>query len=59
LRISENSVLRKIFGPEREAITGGLRRVHNAQFHDLYSLPNTGSVVYLAHIVGHFTDHFV
>jgi hypothetical protein len=38
LRI-ENRVLRKIFGPKREE-DGLLRKLHNDELHDLYSLPN-------------------
>ena len=40
LRILENKVLRKIFGAERDEITGELRTLHNAELHALYSSPN-------------------
>ena len=36
----ENKVLRKIFGAKRDEITGKLRKLHNAELHALYSLPN-------------------
>jgi len=40
LRMSENRVLRKIFGPERDKVTWELRELHNEELYDLYSLPN-------------------
>jgi hypothetical protein len=33
----ENRVLRRIFGPERDEVTGGWRKLHNEELHDLYS----------------------
>jgi hypothetical protein len=39
LRISENSVLRRIFGPKREG-DWLWRKVHNDELHSLYSSPN-------------------
>jgi hypothetical protein len=38
--VSENRVLRRIFGPKREEVTGGWRRLHKEGFHDLYALPD-------------------
>ena len=35
-RMSENGVLRKIFGPNMEAVTGDWRRFQNEELHDLY-----------------------
>jgi len=40
LRVFENMVLRRIFGPWRDEVTGELRRLHNAELNDLYSSPN-------------------
>ena len=40
LRVFENKVLRKIFGAKRYEITGEWRKLHNAELHALYSLPN-------------------
>ena len=40
LRMFENKVLRKIFGAKRDEITGGWRKLHNAELHALYSSPN-------------------
>jgi hypothetical protein len=39
LRVFENSVLRRIFVPERDEATGGWRKLHNKELHDLYSSP--------------------
>jgi hypothetical protein len=38
--VFENSVLRKIFGPKGDEVTGEWRKPHNKQLHDLYSSPN-------------------
>jgi hypothetical protein len=38
LRVFENRVLRTIFGPKREEVAGGCRRLHNEELHNLYSL---------------------
>jgi hypothetical protein len=40
LRVFENKVLRKIFGPKRVEVTGGERKLHNEELHDLYSSPS-------------------
>jgi hypothetical protein len=34
----ENSVLRRIFGPKRDKVTGGWRKLHNKELHNLHSL---------------------
>jgi hypothetical protein len=39
LRVFENRVLRGIFGPKRDEVTGGWRKLHN-ELHNLYSSPN-------------------
>jgi hypothetical protein len=38
LCVLENRMLRKIFGPKRDEVTGGWRKLHNEKFHNLYSL---------------------
>jgi hypothetical protein len=38
LRVFENRVLRKIFGLRRDEVTGGLKKLHNEELHNLYSL---------------------
>jgi hypothetical protein len=40
LRVFENSVLKKIFGPKRDEVTVGWRKLHNGELHNLYSSPN-------------------
>jgi len=42
LRVSENRVLRRIFGPKRDEVTGEWREAHNEELNDLYCSPNTG-----------------
>ena len=41
----ENRVLRRVFGPKRDEITGEWRKLHNEGLSDLYSLPNIVRVV--------------
>jgi hypothetical protein len=41
LRVFENRVLRRVYGPKRDEVTGECRKLHN----DLYSLPNNVRVV--------------
>jgi hypothetical protein len=41
LRVFENRVLRKIFGPKRDEVAGEWRKLHNGELHNLYSSPNT------------------
>jgi hypothetical protein len=38
--MSENSVLRRIFGPKRDEIIGGWRKLRNENLHKFYSSPN-------------------
>jgi hypothetical protein len=40
LRVFENRVLRRIFGPKRDEVTGEWRKLHNTELHDLYSSPS-------------------
>jgi hypothetical protein len=37
LRVLEKRVLRRVFGPKREEVTGGWRKLHNEELRDLYS----------------------
>jgi hypothetical protein len=39
LRVFENKVLRRIFGPKSDEVTGEWRRLHNKELHALYSSP--------------------
>jgi len=45
LRVFENRVLRKIFGPMRDEVTGEWRRLHNEELNDLYCSPNIVRVI--------------
>jgi hypothetical protein len=45
LRVFENRVLRKVFGPKRDEVTGEFRKLHNKERNDLYSSPNILRVV--------------
>ena len=45
LRVFENMVLRSIFGPRRDEVTGERRRLHNEELNDLYSSPNIVRVI--------------
>ena len=45
LRVFENMVLRRIFGPRRDEVTGEWRRLHNEELNDLYSSPNIVRVI--------------
>jgi hypothetical protein len=45
LRVFENRVLRRIFGPKRDEVTGGWRKLNNEELHGLYSSPNIVRVI--------------
>jgi hypothetical protein len=45
LRVFENWVLRRIFGPKRDEVTGGWRKLHNEELHGLYSSPGIVRVI--------------
>ena len=45
LRVFENMVLRRIFGPRRDEVTGEWRRFHIEELNDLYSSPNILRVI--------------
>jgi len=47
LKIFENRVLRGIFGPKRDEVTGEWRRLQNEELNDLYSSPNIVRVIKL------------
>jgi hypothetical protein len=38
--VFENRVLRRIFGPKRDGVTGGWRKLHSEELHNLYSSPS-------------------
>jgi hypothetical protein len=39
-RVFENRMLRRIFGPKRDEVTGEWRKLHNEELHNLYTLPS-------------------
>jgi sorting nexin-29 len=45
LRLFETRMLRRIFGPKREEVTGEWKRLHNEELNDLYSSPNIIRVI--------------
>jgi hypothetical protein len=45
LRLFEDTVLRRLFGPKRDEVTVEWRKLHNEELNDLYSLPNIVRVV--------------
>ena len=55
LRAFENRVLRSIFGPKRDEVTGVWIKLHNEELNDPYSLPNIFQVIKLRRMrwVGH------
>jgi hypothetical protein len=40
LRVFENRILRRIYGPKRDEVTGEWRKLHNEELHNLYSSPD-------------------
>jgi hypothetical protein len=45
LRMFKNRMLRRIFGPKRDEVTGGWRKLHNEELHDLYSSPSIIGII--------------
>jgi hypothetical protein len=43
--VFENRVLRRIFGPKRDEVTGVWKKLHNEELHDLYSSPTIVRVI--------------
>jgi hypothetical protein len=44
-RVFENRVFKTIFGPKREEIVGGWRRLHNEELHNMYASQNIIRVI--------------
>jgi hypothetical protein len=57
LRVFENRVLRRIFGPKRDEVMGEWRKLHNGKLRDLYSSPSIIRIMKLRRMrwVGHVT----
>jgi hypothetical protein len=47
LKVFENRVLRRIFGPKRDEVTGEWRKPRNKELSDLYSLPSIIRIIKL------------
>jgi hypothetical protein len=45
LKMFENRVLSRIFGPKRDEVTGGWMKLHNEELHELHSSPNAIRVI--------------
>jgi hypothetical protein len=45
LRVFENRVLRGIFAPKRDVVMAGLKKLHNAELHNLYSSPSINKMM--------------
>jgi hypothetical protein len=45
LRVFENRVLRRIFGPKRDEVTGRWRKLHKVELHNLYSSPRINRMI--------------
>jgi hypothetical protein len=45
--VFENRVLRRIFGPKRDEVTGEWRKLHSEELHNLYSSPNNIRYTYI------------
>jgi hypothetical protein len=45
MKVFEKRVVRRIFGPKREEVAEGWRRLHNEELHNLYTSPNIVRVI--------------
>jgi hypothetical protein len=53
--VFENRVLKRIFGPKKEGVVGGCRRLHNEEHHNLYTSPDIIRVIKLGRMT--WTEH--
>jgi hypothetical protein len=58
LRVFENKVLRRIFGPKTDQVTGGCRKLRNEELHDFYFSPSIFRIIksrrmkWVGHVAG-------
>jgi hypothetical protein len=52
LGVFENRVLRRIFGPKRDEVTGEWRKLNNEELHDLYSSPSIIRIIKARRMMG-------
>jgi hypothetical protein len=45
LRVFQNRVLRRLFGPKRDGVMGGWRKLHNEELNNLYSSPSISKII--------------
>jgi hypothetical protein len=45
IRVFENRVFRRIFGPKKDEVTGGWRKLHNEELHGLHTSPSIVRVI--------------
>jgi hypothetical protein len=57
LRVFENRVLGRIFGPKRDEVTGEWRKLHNEELHNLYSSPDITMQVKANEVGGECSTH--
>jgi hypothetical protein len=50
--VFENRALRRLYGPKRDEVTGGWRKLHNEELHNLYTSPNVIRIIRLRRIRG-------
>jgi hypothetical protein len=43
--VFENRVLRRIYGPKRDEVTGEWKKLHDEELHDLYSSPSITTII--------------
>jgi hypothetical protein len=57
LKVFENRVLRRIFGPKKDVVTGEWRKLHNEELRDLYSSPSIIRIIKSSRMrwAGHIT----
>jgi hypothetical protein len=51
VRVFESRVLKGIFGPKRDEVTGGWRKLHNEELQNLYSSPSINRMIKLRRMV--------